>query len=152
MNLVVAGQPWGVVYGLGLWAAKGAGAVGFDLSASAYWAAQSSAERLQNSILTDYTSLTNIGIVSGSFIVAAWRRDGLTQKLPALPLRGWISAIAAGFVLGYCARLAFGCNVGAFFSGISTGSVHGWVWFAAAFCGAFIGVRLRPVLGLEAKA
>jgi uncharacterized membrane protein YedE/YeeE len=31
-NLVVSGQPWGVVYGLGLWAAKGAGALGIDLS------------------------------------------------------------------------------------------------------------------------
>ena len=152
LNLVVAGQPWGVVYGLGLWAAKGAGAIGFDLSASAYWAAQSSVERLGNSILTDFTSLTNIGIISGSFIVTAWRQGGLSQRIPELPVRGWISAMAAGFVLGYCARLAFGCNVGAFFSGISTGSAHGWVWFAAAFCGAFIGVRLRPILGLEARA
>ena len=152
LNLVVAGQPWGVVYGLGLWAAKGADAIGIDLSASTYWAAQSSVERVENSILTDYTSLTNIGIISGSFIVSAWRQGGFSQRLPALPARAWISAIAAGFVLGYCARLAFGCNVGAFFSGISTGSAHGWVWFAAAFCGAYIGVRLRPVLGLEAKA
>ena len=152
LNLIVAGQPWGVVYGLGLWVAKGAGAIGADLSASTYWAAQSSAERVKNSILTDYTSLTNIGIISGAFIVTAWRRGGLSQRIPALPMRAWISAMAAGLVLGYCARLAFGCNVGAFFSGISTGSAHGWVWFAAAFCGAFIGVRLRPILGLEAKA
>ena len=47
--------------------------------------------------------------------------------------------------------LDFGCNVGAFFSGISTGSLHGWVWFAAAFAGSVLGVRLRSILGFEAK-
>jgi len=54
-------------------------------------------------------------------------------------------------VLGYTSRLAFGCNIGAFFSGISTGSLHGWVWFIAAFAGSWLGIRLRPALGLEAR-
>jgi len=39
LNLIVGGQPWGVVYGLGLWAAKGAVAMGADLSGSGFWAA-----------------------------------------------------------------------------------------------------------------
>jgi len=62
-----------------------------------------------------------------------------------------VATVIAGFLLGYSSRLAFGCNVGAFFSGISTGSLHGWAWFAAAFTGAYYGIRLRPVLGLEAR-
>jgi len=56
----------------------------------------------------------------------------------------------AGLLLGYSSRLAFGCNVGAYFSGISTGSVHGWVWFAMAFVGSMLGVRVRERLGLKA--
>lgn len=48
--------------------------------------------------------------------------------------------------LGYSARLAFGCNVGAFYSGIATGSLHGWVWLLFAFVGSMWGVRLRPHL------
>ncbi len=150
-NLAIAGQPWGVVYGLGLWTAKVVNAAGHDLTASAYWAAQSSVVRVESSVLTDYTSLTNFGIILGAFFVSAWRSGGLSQRLPKLPVRAWIAAVVSGFVLGYCARLAFGCNVGAFFSGISTGSVHGWVWFASAFAGALVGVRLRPVFGLETK-
>ncbi len=151
-NLVVAGQPWGVVYGLGLWAAKGAVAVGADLSGSAFWSAPGNAALLGQSVLTDVTSLTNIGIISGAFLVAAWRTGGLSQPLPKLPARAWVATVVAGLLLGYSSRLAFGCNVGAFFSGISTGSLHGWVWFAAAFAGAVLGVRLRPMLGLEARA
>lgn len=151
-NLVVAGQPWGVVYGLGLWGAKLAVGFGADLSGSAFWAAPGNAARLGESILTDVTSLTNIGLIAGAFLVTAWRSGALSQALPKLPARAWIATVIAGLLLGYSARLAFGCNVGAFFSGISTGSLHGWVWFAAAFAGSVLGVRLRPWLGLEARA
>jgi uncharacterized membrane protein YedE/YeeE len=149
-NLVVAGQPWGVVYGLGLWAAKGAQAIGVDVAASAFWSAPGNALRLEQTILTDVTSLTNIGLIGGAFLVAAWRH-GFTQPLPDLPARAWVATVIAGLVLGYSSRLAFGCNVGAFFSGVSTGSLHGWVWFVAAFLGSWWGVRLRPLLGLEGR-
>lgn len=149
-NLVVAGQPWGVVYGLGLWAAKAVAAAGADLTASPFWALPGNAERLGQSLLTDVTSLTNLGILGGAFLVAAWR-GGLSQPLPKLPLSAWIATVVAGFLLGYASRLAFGCNVGAFFSGISTGSLHGWAWFAAAFAGSVLGVRLRGRLGFEGR-
>ena len=151
-NLLISGQPWGVVYGLGLWVAKGAVAAGVDLSGSAFWAAPATAERVTSSILTDYTSLTDIGIILGAFFVASWRVGGLSAKLPSLPARAWVGTIVAGFLLGYSSRLAFGCNVGAYFSGISTGSLHGWVWFAAAFVGSIYGIKLRPILGLEARS
>ncbi|MCE0505101.1 YeeE/YedE family protein [Roseivivax sp. GX 12232] len=151
LNLVVAGQPWGVVYGLGLWAAKGATVLGADLSGSSFWGTPGNMERLGDSLLTDVTSLTNLGIIGGAFLVAAWR-GGFSQGLPKLPARAWVATVIAGFLLGYSSRLAFGCNVGAFFSGISTGSLHGWAWFVAAFGGAFYGVKLRPWLGLEARS
>jgi uncharacterized protein len=150
-NLLISGQPWGVVYGLGLWVAKGPVAAGVDLSGSAFWAAPAMAERVTSSLLTDYTSLTDIGIILGAFFVASWRVGGLSAKLPSLPARAWVGTIVAGFLLGYSSRLAFGCNVGAFFSGISTGSLHGWVWFGAAFVGSVYGIKLRPILGLEAR-
>lgn len=152
LNLIIAGQPWGVVYGLGLWVAKGVTASGMDLSASPFWAAAGSVDRVQSSLLTDYTSLSNIGIMAGAFVVATWRSAGLSQALPSLPIRAWLATIVAGFLLGYSSRLAFGCNVGAFFSGISTGSLHGWAWFIAAFIGSIQGVKLRPLLGLEARS
>ncbi|SPJ24900.1 YeeE/YedE thiosulfate transporter family protein [Palleronia abyssalis] len=147
LNIVVAGQPWGIVYGLGLWAAKGATTLGVPTEPSAFWGIPANQERIAESLLTDVTSLTNLGIIGGALLVTAWR-GGFGQKLPSYPLKGWIAAIVAGFLLGYSSRIAFGCNVGAFFSGISTGSLHGWAWFAAAFAGSVLGVRLRPKFGL----
>ncbi|MDT8429692.1 MAG: YeeE/YedE thiosulfate transporter family protein [Pseudomonadales bacterium] len=143
LNLVIAGQSWGVVYGLGLWGAKFADLAGWQLAGNVFWAAPANAERLQQSLLTDVTSVTNIGMICGAFLVMRWRRVAADQ-VPALTPNSWLVVILAGLVLGYSSRIAFGCNVGAFFSGVSTGSLHGWAWFLAAFAGSMLGLRLKP--------
>jgi uncharacterized membrane protein YedE/YeeE len=145
LNLIVAGQPWGVVYGLGLWGAKLGQAAGFDVMSTAFWSAPAHAERLQQSLLTDVTSLTNIGIIAGAFLAMRWRRT-TGQQVESGSLAGGIGILVAGLLLGYSARIAFGCNVGAYFSGIATGSLHGWVWFAAAFAGSAAALHVRPRL------
>ena len=144
-NLVIAGQPWGIVYGLGLWGAKIAQAGGADLASTAFWATEGNATRLAESILTDVTSLTNIGLLIGAFAVMRWRADPGAQT-QALTVASYGAVLGAALILGYSARMAFGCNVGAFFSGISTGSLHGWVWLVAAFAGSILGIKLRPIL------
>ena len=44
------------------------------------------------------------------------------MQIPPLSLA---AAVIGGLLLGYGARLAFGCNIGAFFSGVVSGSLHG---------------------------
>src|SRR5690606_526815 len=129
LDLGIAGQPWGGVDGLGLWGGRVVQAGGVDVGRSVFWSAPVHAQRLQQSLLTDVTSITNIGIIAGAFIVMRWRRDLAAQVAP-LTARNWVVMGLAGLVLGYSARIAFGCNVGAFFSGVSSGSLHGWVWLA----------------------
>jgi uncharacterized protein len=148
LNLIIAGQPWGIVYGLGLWGAKIATWFGADLASNAYWGGAVQQAHLESSLLTDVTSVTNIGLLIGALITANLR--GNARPATRASAKQWIVAVVVGVVLGYSARLAFGCNVGAYFSGISTGSLHGWVWFAAAFAGSFVGIPLRNRLGLKA--
>lgn len=145
LNLVIAGQSWGVVYGLGLWGAKLAQAAGMEVAATTFWSAPAHALRLQQSLLTDVTSLTNIGLLAGAFLAMRWKHNPDPQ-IVALSASSWAVILLAGIIMGYSARVALGCNVGAFFSGVSTGSVHGWVWFIAAFGGSWVGLRLRPRL------
>jgi len=97
-------------------------------------------------VLLDVTSITNIGILAGALWVAAG------TAAPGRPLTAmqWLIGLAAGFVMGYSSRLAFGCNVGAMVSGISTGSLHGWLWLPMAFAGTLIGVRVRRRFGFDA--
>lgn len=144
LNLLIAGQPWGVVYGFGLWAAKIANATGaVDLTQNWFWSQPGNAARLHETVLLDVTSITNIGILGGALWVAA------AKPVSAKPLTGtqWLVALVAGLVLGYSSRLAFGCNVGAMFSGISTGSIHGWIWVPMAFLGTIFGLRIRRHFG-----
>jgi uncharacterized protein len=148
LNLLVAGQPWGVVYGLGLWGAKVVSWLGVDLAGNAFWGREAQQAHIHSSLLTDVTSITNLGLLVGA-LVAANIRGTACPTTRANP-KQWIAAVVAGLLLGYSSRLAFGCNVGAYFSGISTGSAHGWVWFAMAFLGSMLGVRVRERLGLKA--
>jgi uncharacterized membrane protein YedE/YeeE len=90
----------------------------------------------------DVTSITNIGILAGALWIAARKSASSTARAPLTGAQ-WVIGILAGFLLGYSSRLAFGCNIGAMVSGISTGSLHGWIWVPMAFCGSLIGVRMR---------
>ena len=144
LNLLIAGQPWGVVYGFGLWAAKAATALGlFDPAANAFWSDPGHAERLSQTLLLDVTSITNIGILAGALWVSARRPESPRQLTGAQ----WAIGLLAGFIMGYSSRLAFGCNVGAMVSGISTGSLHGWLWVPLAFAGTLVGLRVRRRFG-----
>lgn len=62
------------------------------------------------------------------------------KKIKAL--RQVVAAVLGGIIMGYGARLAFGCNIGAFFSGIISLSLSGWVFGASLLVGAFIGSKL----------
>ena len=147
LNLLLAGQPWGVVYGFGLWAAKVANATGaVDLAGNWFWSQPGNAQRLGETVLMDITSITNIGILGG----ALWASAGKPVQAQALSGTQWAVALVAGLLLGYSSRLAFGCNVGAMLSGISTGSVHGWIWVPLAFAGTLVGLRIRRHFGFDA--
>ncbi len=146
-HLVVAGQPWGIVYGLGLWGAKIASAVGVDLSQDAFWGAAPHAERLLEPVLWDITSVTNIGLLYGALIADRWNlKSSQKPRWPAAS--ALLISIGAGLIMGYSSRLAFGCNVGGYLGGIASASLHGWVWFACAFLGSIVGVRARAKAGI----
>jgi uncharacterized membrane protein YedE/YeeE len=145
LNLVIAGQPWGIVYSFGLWGAKIAQATHlFDPGVNAFWSQPSNATALQQSVFLDVTTITSLGILAGALLIFAGKKDDKQAKLTTTQ---WIVGITAGFLLGYSSRLAFGCNVGAMVSGISTGSLHGWIWVALAFIGSLAGVRIRKYYG-----
>jgi uncharacterized membrane protein YedE/YeeE len=68
-----------------------------------------------------------------------------------VPPRSLLAAVVGGLMLGYGARLAYGCNIGAYFSGIASASMHGWLWLVGAFLGSVLGTYLRPWFGLSVE-
>ena len=146
-TLLTAGHPWSITYGFGLWGAKIAQGVGLDVASWEFWTWPAQAQALNTSVLADTVSVMDFGLVLGAAIAAAVA--GKFAPKAKLPLGSLLAAILGGLMMGYGARLSFGCNIGALFSGIATGSVHGWLWFAAAFVGSYAGVWARPLFGLD---
>lgn len=149
-TLLLAGHPWSITYGFGLWGAKIASAVGIPVASWEFWTWPAQAQALNSSVLADTVSVMDFGLVLGAALAAAIA--GKFAPKAALPLGSLLAAVVGGLLMGYGARLSFGCNIGALFSGIATGSLHGWLWFAAAFVGSFVGVWLRPFFGLDGFA
>ncbi len=146
-TLVIAGHPWTVVWGFTLWGAEAAQALGWEPSTSAFWTAAFQRAALERGVLGDVISLMNLGIVLGALTAAGLAgRFALGWRVPLRPL---LAAVIGGLLMGYGARLAYGCNIGAFFSGVASSSLHGWLWLACAVPGTWLGVRLRPLLGLD---
>jgi uncharacterized protein len=148
-TLVVSGRPWGVTAAFALWGAKAASAVGMNVARWPYWSTPAQAAALHGPVAADVSSVMDIGIMLGALLAASLAgRFSPTWRVPA---RSLAAAIIGGLLLGYGARIAYGCNIGAYFSGIASGSVHGWLWLASAFPGSVVGTRLRPLFGLRVE-
>jgi uncharacterized protein len=144
-TLALAGRPWGVTSAFALWGSKIVAATGVDVASWPYW--QTRAAELRASVFNDVTSVMDFGIILGALTAS-----GLAGKFAPtwrVPARSLAAAVIGGLMLGYGARIAYGCNIGAYFSGIASSSVHGWLWFVAAFAGSVAGTRLRPLFGLK---
>lgn len=146
-TLLVAGHPWSITFAFGLWGAKTLQVVGVPIDTWAFWTWPGPAKALGASVLADATSVMNFGILLGAALAAALA--GKFAPKARIPLASLLAAGLGGLLMGYGARLAFGCNIGALFSGIASGSVHGWLWFVAAFAGSLGGIWLRPAFGLD---
>lgn len=134
--LAVAGHPWGITFAFALWGGKildlgGISVPNLDISGA---------------ILTDSTSITNFGIILGALLAAALA--GRFHPETRIRMRPALAAILGGLAMGYGARLASGCNIGAFVGGVVSGSPHGWLWIVAALMGSWVGIRLRPAFRL----
>ncbi len=148
IGVFLAGHhPWSVTFGFTVWGAKIAALLGFDFSHAEFWQWAGPKRALGESILSDTSSLTDLGMIFGAMAAAAAAKPFARGAWP--PARSLIAAAIGGLLMGWGARIGFGCNIGAFVGGVASGSLHGWVWFAAALGGCAIGVRLRPAFGLS---
>jgi hypothetical protein len=148
-TLMIGGRPWGVTSAFALWGAKIASAAGVAVDTWPYWAAPAQASALKGSVLADVTSVMDFGIVLGALLAALLA--GRFAPVWRIAARSLAAAVIGGLLLGYGARIAYGCNIGAYFSGIASGSLHGWVWLPAAFVGNIVGTWFRPFFGLSVE-
>lgn len=145
LTLAVRGNPWGITSAFALWGGKALMLVGIDVSSWGYFTG-ANGEALTQTVLADSTSVMNFGIILGAFIAASAQGTFKPKKIKP-GIAG--ASIVGGLLMGYGARLAFGCNIGAYFGGIASFSLHGWVWMVMAMLGTLLALFIRPLFGLK---
>ncbi len=150
--LLLLGRPWGVTAAFALWGGKLAQGLGIPVLDWALFHNPAFAEKLQQSILQDPTSVTNFGIFLGAFLGAALGGTFRLRDLRQVPWTTHLGVFLGGVLMGYGARLAGGCNIGAYLGGTASFSLHGPLWGLFALLGTALGVRIRPACRLENEA
>lgn len=81
-----------------------------------------------------------IGMLLGALTCALWAGNvGLRWPTSR---RRLLQGLVGGIIAGFGARLAMGCNLAAFFTGIPMFSLHAWAFMLATVAGAWLGVKL----------
>jgi len=81
----------------------------------------------------------SIGIILGAAVMALSRRE-FKWKTPSWETAFF--AIVGGTLMGIGARLAMGCNIGAFFATVTNGDPSGWIFLFGMMIGAYAGVKV----------
>ena len=140
VTLAATGEPWGVSGTFANWGAWLFRLVGGNVDKWYYFSSEGAQATLNNGILNDPGSMRDIGIMVGALAAAL-----LASQFKIKKIKSWrqvVAAVLGGLMMGYGARIAFGCNIGALFSGIASLSLSGWVFALFLFVGAFIGSKL----------
>ncbi len=145
LTLMTRGEPWGITSAFALWGSKVADFIGFDVASWGYWQGEA-ATALNSSIFADSTTVLNFGVILGAFLASA---AGGLFKFTKITKGNFMASVIGGLLMGYGARLAFGCNIGAYFGGIASFSLHGYIWGIVAIAGTFLALYLRPLFGLS---
>ncbi len=85
------------------------------------------------------TSLLNFGVIGGAFAAALLAGQFRVQGAPPFEL---LKGLVGGILMGVGAAMAFGCNIGGFFSATSALSLAGLAMMAGLMIGVYIGLRL----------
>ncbi len=140
VTFATTGSPWGVSGVFANWGAWIIEAFGGSVDKWYYFASEGAQATLDRGFLRDPGTMRNIGLIVGALFAALIASGFKIKKIKSG--KQVAAAVLGGLMMGYGARLAFGCNIGAFYSGISSLSLSGWVFGVFLFAGAIVGSKL----------
>ncbi len=137
--LLTTGKSWGVTSAFVTWGAWIYGSLGL-VDVSTWQSFTYQMDTINGGILNDPDSLRNLGILIGAVISPLLAGHFSFKR--NFKLKDVAFYAIGGLLMGYGARLAIGCNIGAFYSAVSNFSLSGWVFMLALIFGGIIGVNL----------
>lgn len=140
VTLATTGNSWGVSGAFANWGAWLYRAVGGNVDKWYYFSTPGAQATLNGGFLNDPGSIRNLGIILGALMATLLASQFKIKKIKSK--KQVVAAIIGGLLMGYGARISFGCNIGALYSGIASLSLSGWVFGLFLFLGAMIGSKL----------
>lgn len=140
VTLATTGEPWGVSGVFANWGAWLYRAVGGSVDKWYYFSSDGAQATLNAGLLNDPSSIRNLGLIFGALLATLLASQFKIKKIKSK--KQLVAATLGGLMMGYGARIGFGCNIGALYSGIASLSLSGWVFAAFLFLGAIVGSKI----------
>lgn len=89
--------------------------------------------------------ITNNGWLILGFVFASLAAALIGNRFAfeSITMRNGSTAFIGGVLLGLSSMIALGCTVGVLLSGTQSFAISGWVFFASAFLGTFVSIKLK---------
>lgn len=140
ITLAVTGEPWGVTGVLTDWGAWIYEAFGGHVDSWYYFSNTNAKNTFKSGILNHQGTMRNLGVIVGALFATLMASQFRIKKIKSK--KQVVTAALGGLLMGYGARIAFGCNIGALYGGISSLSLSGWVFAIGMFGGAVVGSKI----------
>lgn len=140
VTFATTGNPWGVSGVFANWGAWIYRAIGGSVDKWYYFSSKGAQATLEKGFLNHPGSIRNLGIIFGALLATLLASQFKFKKIKSK--KQVIAAILGGLLMGYGARIGFGCNIGALYGGIASLSLSGWVFGLFMFFGAIVGSKL----------
>ncbi|ASM40222.1 selenium metabolism membrane protein YedE/FdhT [Campylobacter sp. RM12327] len=137
---------WAVTGEMTRWGGEFLELFGMDLSGYSYYKKQN----LSGTPFSRSAGLMLIGMFIGALVAALWANK-VKIRFPASKIRVF-QAIVGGILTGFGARLAFGCNLANFFTGLPYFSLHTWFFTIFMVGGIYTAVKLLNIDFFKPKA
>ena len=138
--LATSDNPWGVTRPFAFWGAWLYQLVGGNVDSWYFFSGPAEQAVLKGGIFRDPASLRNLGIILGALLATLLASQFRIKKMKSG--KQIVAAALGGLLMGYGARVGLGCNIGAFYSGVSSLSLSGWLYAIFLFLGALAGGKI----------
>lgn len=140
-------KQWAVTGEFTRWGGHLMNFVGVDTSKFSYF----KLIKFQGTPLDRIDGVMIIGMFIGMF-VSALISNNVKFRMPQSKTRVF-QALGGGILAGFGARLAMGCNLAAFFTGIPQFSLHAWIFSIFTVLGTYVGTKIiqRPMFQSKIK-
>ena len=132
---VVTGEYWSITMGFTRWGVWLVERAGVDAKGWAIWEYDGYLHPLQ-----ERATWSNLGMILGALIAVLLARQFKWKQIKNK--KQILLALGGGWLMGYGARVASGCNIGGLYSAISSLALNGWLFLPGIFLGVWVGSKV----------